>query len=363
MRFFVGKNLVLAASIGLFLGNGSTAFAQQDPQMSQFYAAPLFINPAMAGGSMRPRVMANYRNQWPSLTANYSTALFSADYYVDRFNSGFGVLLMNDSQGLGRLKTTEAALQYSYQLKFNEENSLRLGIQGSYVNIGLDTRGLTFGDQFSSAPATRGFTGTSSDPFAKPLNNINTFDVGSGLLYYNPKFWIGAAGHHLAGQRSGFTYSNTTGGTASTSPVDKIRKMSVHGGMNFKLNNANLTRFRRAAYEDQDITLTVAANYKTQGIAKQLDMGAYLTIQPMTVGLWYRGIPINPNTNDAVVALVGFRQDSFSVGYSYDITVSGLGVGSGGAHEISVRYEFEPPDRYERMKLKRRKQELSCPKF
>jgi type IX secretion system PorP/SprF family membrane protein len=359
MRSFVKKKILSVLCIPVLLGMPKAVLAQQDPQLSQFYAAPLFINPAMAGGSMMPRVMVNYRNQWPSLSANYSTALFSADYYLERFNSGVGLVTMNDSQGFGRLRTTTAALQYAYQIKFNEENSLRLGVEGSYINSGIDTKGLTFGDQFVSGAAggTRGFSGPTNDPFVKQANlvNINYADVAGGLLYYNPKFWIGGAAHHLNGKRPSYV----VGGSSIAMP----RKYSVHGGMNFVLTNTAVTRYRRAENEDQDIVLTVAANYKKQGTAQQLDMGAYLVVQPITLGLWYRGIPIVPKTNDAVVALLGFKQDRFSVGYSYDLTVSGLGAGTGGAHEISIRYEFEPPDRYDRMRLKRRKQELSCPKF
>lgn len=356
MRFLLNKK-VFGLYFGLLvaLTLTRTVMAQQDPQLSQFYAAPLFINPAMAGGSMMPRVMANYRNQWPNLSANFSTALFSADYYVERFNSGFGLTLMNDSQGFGRIATNEVALQYAFNIKLNETNALRLGLQGSFVNLGIDTQGLTFGDMFDQTPGNRGFNRPSNDPLSKPIANINYGDVGAGLFYYSPRYWLGAAGHHLAAQRIGST--NTTNSAAIP------RKVSVHGGFNFPLGSTIVTRHRRAAYEDHEITMTVAANYKRQGAAQQMDMGTYLTIEPMTLGLWYRGVPILPRTNDAVVALVGFRQDKFSVGYSYDITVSGLGVGTGGAHEVSLRYEFEPADRYEKMRLKRRKQELSCPKF
>lgn len=336
------------------------AIAQQDPQLSQFYAAPLFINPAMAGGSMMPRVMANYRNQWPSLGANFSTAIFSADYYIERYNSGFGLMLMNDSQGFGRIKTNEAALQYAFNLKLNETNAVRLGIQGSYRNLGVDTQGLTFGDMFNTTAGSRGFTNPTQDPLANPLNNLNIVDVASGIFYYNPRLWLGAAGHHLTGSRKGFEFAD---GSGSTQQAIQPRKISVHGGFNFPLGSTMVTRHRRAAYEDHAITMTVAANYRKQGAAQQMDMGTYLTIEPMTLGLWYRGVPVIPRTNDAVVALLGFRQDKFSVGYSYDITISGLGVGTGGAHEVSIRYEFEPADRYEKMRIKRRKQELSCPKF
>jgi hypothetical protein len=43
----------------------------QDPQYSQFYAAPLYLNPAFAGATGQNRIGINYRNQWPAIDANF----------------------------------------------------------------------------------------------------------------------------------------------------------------------------------------------------------------------------------------------------------------------------------------------------
>ena len=61
---------------------------------------------------------------------------------------------------------------------------------------------------------------------------------------------------------------------------------------------------------------------------------------------------------DALVWLLGFKHDFFSLGYSYDLTISKLGPGTAGSHELSMSYEFDNP--------KRRKKKVSpipCPKF
>ena len=44
----------------------------QDPQFSQYYAAPLYLNPAFTGSEMLPRIGANYRNQWPGIELDFS---------------------------------------------------------------------------------------------------------------------------------------------------------------------------------------------------------------------------------------------------------------------------------------------------
>ena len=73
----------------------------QDPQFSQFYANPLYLNPAFAGTARCPRVVMNYRNQWPGIPGNFVTYSASYDQHVDDMNGGLGVLVMNDRAGAG----------------------------------------------------------------------------------------------------------------------------------------------------------------------------------------------------------------------------------------------------------------------
>jgi hypothetical protein len=76
----------------------------------------------------------------------------------------------------------------------------------------------------------------------------------------------------------------------------------------------------------------------------QLDFGMELYVDPIILGLWYRGFPTRiglPN-NEALIGLIGFSfQSGLDLGYSYDFTLSQLGWrNSGGAHEVSLRYSF-----------------------
>ena len=100
-------------------------------------------------------------------------------------------------------------------------------------------------------------------------------------------------------------------------------------------------------------------------------------LPPITIGLMYRGIPIkkhestppagasqvnetiNPST-DALVFLLGMQISAFQFAYSYDFTISTLSSESGGAHEISLIWEFElvNPKR-----VKRKIKSIPCPTF
>ena len=55
----------------------------QDPECSQFYANPLYLNPALAGVTICPKANANYRNQWPGIGKSFITYNVSYDQYVN----------------------------------------------------------------------------------------------------------------------------------------------------------------------------------------------------------------------------------------------------------------------------------------
>src|SRR5918993_275054 len=96
----------------------------QDPQFTQFYANPLYLNPAFAGSVRCPRVGLNYRNQWPALNKAYITNSASYDQHFDAINGGIGILVLTDKAGEGTLSTTNISGMYAYQLNLNRKLSM-----------------------------------------------------------------------------------------------------------------------------------------------------------------------------------------------------------------------------------------------
>lgn len=323
----------------------------QDPQFTQFYAAPLYLNPAFSGSALAPRVTINYRNQWPAVT-NYVTSMIGIDHHLERYNSGIGILFYSDNQKQNQIRSTELALQYSYQFSITDQTAIRLGLQGSYSNRTVNWFGLTFGDQYTN----QGFTGNpTTDPIvANGLPTLSYLDFSTGGLLYSDWYWIGVSAHHL--NRPSLAYVT---GDGTRLPI----KGSIHTGL--RIPFAGFTGLGDEWERERTISPTV--NYRFQGKFDQLDLGLYMTYSPMVIGAWYRGLPLKkyaptvPNS-DALAILVGYRQDNFSIGYSYDTTISTLGIGSGGSHEISLSYTFDtwPPGK---KKSRRRDKQLSCPKF
>ena len=106
----------------------------QDPELTQYYASPLYTNPAMAGTGTcggGGRVALNYRNQWPSLPGTFLTTVASYDQHFDKIGGGIGIVFMDDRAGEGLLTSTTVSAIYSYQLRVNRKLTMRFGLEGS----------------------------------------------------------------------------------------------------------------------------------------------------------------------------------------------------------------------------------------
>jgi len=93
--------------------------AAQDKHFTQFYAAPLTLNPALTGSfEGRYRVSTIYRNQWKKVLDNpFKTVALATDLrFPARTRSkskdaiGLGLLFFNDKTGVIDFSTTQIAL-------------------------------------------------------------------------------------------------------------------------------------------------------------------------------------------------------------------------------------------------------------
>lgn len=319
----------------------------QDPQFSQYYAAPLYLNPGLAGINQQGRAGINYRNQWPAISASFETYSAFLDYNIDEYNSSVGVIVTTDQEGIEGLRSTTVGAQYAYQLRLNPRWTFRPAIQASYTIRDINFDNLTFGDQFDQNGLVRPVT---MEPFP-PGANVGYFDLGLGGIAFNEKIWIGLAVHNLLEPDQSFLQDGQ-----SILP----RRLSLHGGYKIPLKSGALRRGKNDKGRERSVSPTF--NFKRQGVYDQLDLGAYFTLSPIITGLWYRGIPIKtfngfPN-NESLIAMVGLMHNKFTFGYSFDYTLSRLGIGSGGAHEVSIIYSFSWADP---RKPPRHVRELSCP--
>ena len=334
-------NRIIYLLIFLFQCAG-TSFAQ-DIQFSQFYATPLYLNPAFAGSAHMHRAISHNRLQWPGLEARYYTSLLSVDTYLPQYNSGFGLIGYFDNQG-GRIKSTRIAAQYSYEVTLSPNLFFRPGLEVGYLSRKLDYSQLIFSDQVTD-------TGILTSP-ETPSDRVHMVDISSGALIYSKQFWFGISGHHLNRPNQSFL------GETSRLPT----KLAFVSGYKIKIGG----NYGSNSMQESAWYIIPTAHYKLQGKSDQFDVGLYGLKDIFLAGVWYRGIPLKFyerednrfHNNESLVFLAGIKIQSLSVGYSYDWVVSRLSrATTNGAHELNITYVFDGAGR------KRIPKRLPCPSF
>ncbi len=322
------KKLLRLLVVLLIVTLSSDNVQAQDPQFTQFYANPIYLNPAFAGSNGCPRFAMNYRNQWPSLSGNYVTYSASYDQYFKNINGGIGIIGMHDQQGQGTIYTSMIGLVYSYHLKVNRKFSMLFGVKAAMFNKYLDWDKLTFGDMIDPR---KGFIYQTGD--VPRAGSRYFFDASAGMVGYSKNFFFGLAVHHL--------------NRPNESMIEGVSKLPMrftgHIGAEIKLG-------RHSQYAN---ATSIMPNiiYQYQNGFQEIAIGTYIKHGVFTFGAWYRN-------RDAFILSVGLHTGKFKIGYSYDVTVSKLNNGvSGGSHEVSLGLNLNCKNKPASFR------KISCPSF
>lgn len=325
------KKLLLVA----LLLTAAFAARAQDPQYSQFYANQVLLSPAFTGAAEGPRLAMNARSQWAAIPGAYNTfaVAFDSPFYIGPSRHGAGVVVQADQAGAGNLTKLDVLGSYSFRVLLNKYNAIRLGLNAGFQQSTIDFTRLRFPNQYDQLT---GFDPNRPNAEIADESYLN-FDVGAGILYYNQLFWFGYDARHLTTPEQRFT-----GGEASGEAQLPVRH-AAYAGIRLPLSRRN------------NYAISPVAMFRFQNPFTQLDLGAYVDIDPMFFGLYFRAFE-----PDALIGMIGFQKGMFRFGYSYDYTVSSLTTSvSGGSHEISLVIEFDAIPR----SAKSPSVNMSCPKF
>lgn len=320
--------------------HAETAFGQ-DMHFTQFYAAPVYLNPAFTGANTCARVALLYRIQWQGFSNPYRSYMLSFDHYLFNKHIGLGFIVAEDVAGAGNLKNTLIKPSFAYGTRINKRYTLRFGLQPGVGIRSLNYSNLLFGDQI--------YRGGGSVATVETIAQSKLyFDLSAGILITGSRFWGGISAYHLNGPNESLLQ-----GTPSLIPV----QLSFQTGIKLQIN-----KDERDVYQKKYFTPVL--NYARQNKYDQLDIGFYFTRYIFTVGLWYRGLPLlkayrpGYQNNDALAIIAGVQTERIKVGYSYDRTISKLAGITKGAHEVTLSFQMCNP------KTRKTKFELiSCPKF
>lgn len=315
----------------------------QNSNFSQFYAAPLLLNPALGGVDPHYYFGVNSKAFWNNANNAYTTNQLTTNLpiYVKGHTrhphkGGIGLTLFNETAGKTTvLRNSGLLINGSYNLILDRDasNMISSGLQVGVFNKKIDFDELTWGSQYD--PFT-GFDEKISPSLQSEIKqNVVYPSINTGLIWYNNPRQRGAK--MVVKKFAGIALYNLT------RPNESVLKNTVyknstyiklHGGMDVV-----------SAYRN----LTVSPNLYILTYNKKfvINLGSYFTykiennlstkgnLHYITIGSWYRW-------GDSFILAFGYHNDKYSFGLSYDSNISTKTYTNfgGAAMEISLSYRI-----------------------
>jgi len=297
----------------------------QDPKFSQYFAAPLTLNPAYTGFfDGEYRVSMNMRQQWGNLGDAYNTYSVSGDVKLvedENFTNSFfslGLSGLFDESFSGALKSQYISASMSYYQYLDVEHRFKFGLapQVSYVSRFLDYNKLTFASQYSEG----GFNTTLPNFLDLKNDKTSYFDLNIGINFAanfdRLSLALGYAHYHLTKPQE--TLLNNS--SEFVAP-----RQTLNMGLVYLMNN----------YVD----LNVTGVYNVQKNNNDTILGAVLGFKPndetrmkLNFGMWFK-------FNEAsFFPYLGVSLGNISAGLNYTVYGNKLLSATPRTYELSFIY-------------------------
>ena len=303
-RIYVKRHFVLLLALIAI----STVSAQFDPQMGQYMYLPMAYNPAAVGEGDLMKVAGMHRMQYVDITnAPMSTWFsFSSPFVIAKTHHGAGIRFLNDRYGL--FTTQSLYVQYAYRQKLGK-GYLSVGVDLGFVNVGFK------GDSVNLSKMGDDYHESGDQAIPHGDKSGMKFDMGVGLYYSTPTWWVGASYSHLT--RPAIDWDDY-------SEVKLVGTMYVVGGYHFRLKNYRNWVLTPSAmimtdFASWDVNMTLMCDYKDR----------------YRWGLGYR-IAGSVNILLGIDIISGLQ-----LGYSCELPTNRLLLESYGSHEIYLAYGFD----------------------
>lgn len=297
------KKIVLTLAFALMIALDGQA--QQDPHYTQYMYNMNIMNPAYAGSKESLSVGLLYRAQWVEIEGAPKTGTLSIHSPVGK-NVGLGLSAITDK--IGPVEENNVYADFSYTLNLGGEHRLAFGIKA----------GATFHKVGLFSDIGNGFVPDENDP-AFSENSSNTYlNLGSGLFYYNQKFY------------AAFSVPNML----------KTKHLDVtQDGQEYEFGSEVQHYFLTAGYV---FDLSENTKFKPSFMMKSsfnaptsVDVSAnVLFFNKFELGATYR-------LEDSFGGMINFAvTPSIRVGYAYDHIVSDLNVTTPASHEFMLLFDL-----------------------
>ncbi len=296
---YINKHIVKIMIVMVALLALPKLYAQQDPQYTHYMYNTMSINPAYAGQRDVLSFTGLYRTQWVGIDGAPESGSLGVHSPLKNDRLGLGLNVVNDA--LGPSTETFVDANFSYSLPMNANGlELSLGVKGGFHHLKTDW--------------SKGQFRILTDPTFN--ENINVFSpvIGAGAYLHSNKWYLGMS-------IPNFITTEHYDDVEESIATERINFYFI-GGYVFNINNALKLKpsFFVKAVSGAPIIADLSANF--------------LYRNKLNLGLAYRW-------DDSISALLGFQiTDGMYLGYSYDLTTTGLGNYNNGTHEILLRFEL-----------------------
>lgn len=278
--------------------------AQYDSQLSQYFMAMGYYNPAYAGVREDLNLLALSRLQWIGIEGAPKSFFIHADmpFKLGKTNHGVGLLIF--TEGIGLFQNTHVNLQYAYKQKLLG-GTLSVGLQFGLVNQSFNGEKVFY--------PTSQFHQQQDQAIPNVQVSGMGMDIGAGLYYTHKKFYVGLGVTHL-----------------NKAEVRLDEYSSMYLSSTYNLTGGYNIQLRNPLYE-----LQPSVFLKTDMQSFQADITARLVYNKMFNG------GFSWRVNESVILLLGAKFGSFHVGYAYDFPTTPILKGTSGSHELMVSYKLK----------------------
>jgi type IX secretion system PorP/SprF family membrane protein len=317
----------------------------QDPQFSQFFNAPLHMNPAFVGSNGGITATAVYRHQWNQIPGGFNTSYLSVDSFEPCLPGAFGMSVWRDAEGEGILTTTAAQLYFGFVARAESRKTVhnfRLALSPYWMEKRIDWDRLVFSDQLDPR-----FGNVNATAFQRNANlPVRFAGLNFGFMHRLDIRRRGSEDIQLA---YGVGLHNLLNVSLDSGPVESLQgldtgiplRWSAHASLYLpflSVGEGQINRFR----------VVPQLRAEGQGGISSVTLGAYGLYQGGAIGLFYHNQhPLAGFANtDALIAYVGLgfdlnKSQAVELGMSYNLNVGGLRTQAGGVFELNLRYYLQ----------------------
>ncbi len=292
-----------------------TCMAQQAAQYSMYMWNKHAFNPAYAGMDNSLSITGVYRSQWVNLPGSPVTQAVNAHMPLYIARGGAGISF--ESESLGSWKQQVASLSYDFQIEVGNSGILSLGLAAGLLVREIDGSKIRTpeGQYSDNEPFTHN---DPSIPFLSVEKGTGP-TAHVGIFYQSEKLEVGLSAVNLL--------ENEVSLTSVTFMPE--RTYYLYSGYRLDLG--------------RKLQLTPSLLVKSDVYQTQMDFSLVVRYnENIFAGATFRGY--DSKSRDALSLIGGIKlNEKITVGYAYDLTLSGLSKVNNGTHELLINYNLGKP--------------------